>query len=170
MHLSFGLAKWFGFCHVMRRYTWDPSPEVSYSALWLDIFVVQHLTIVINYWHSKSHILTFLSKLPSKSITWSINLYHFTIHCNHRSLPIPPSITLSISLPLECFIPRSEYRFNHCRSQPVPLGLIHTLRFFLPSHLLLVSHLIPKLHITLLVVVTPLHIFLLFPLCNDLIQ
>ena len=48
VHFLLGLLKGFGFVHMMRSHTRDPSPKVRYAALWLNIFIVQNMTIVVN--------------------------------------------------------------------------------------------------------------------------
>ena len=48
VHFLLGLLKGFGFVHMMRGHTRDPSPKIRYATLWLNIFIVQHMTIVVN--------------------------------------------------------------------------------------------------------------------------
>jgi hypothetical protein len=48
VHFLLGLLEGFGSVHVMRGHSRDPSPKVRYTTLWLDIFIIQHVTIVVN--------------------------------------------------------------------------------------------------------------------------
>ncbi len=88
VNLKLCLTEWFCFGQVMWSYTGDPRPEVCYPTLWLHIFVIKHLPIVVDNWHSITYTVKSDKPLPSQSIAWPINFHHFTVHCNHRCLTI----------------------------------------------------------------------------------
>lgn len=165
MNLSLSLTERFRFSQVMRCDTRDPRSEVSYPALWLDIFVVQHLSIVVDNRYSKNILLkSVCTYLASPSLDLSISTISQSTATTGVSLIISNQY---FHLPLECVIARSEYGLYHGGPQSVALRLIHPLSLLLIAYILFMLHFVAEFHISLLVRTALL--LLLLPFGYDLV-